>query len=470
MSEKIVDSLALKIYLNVLRLLAREKELNGDNNICVIANRNGMLDCGGEGMEKYANPFEFQEDDPIIACVGDNGGTFNMDIKNGFQRTVEILIGMLNQENEVEDILVYPIVYNARHSIELSLKIIIEQLWKIQELKGIKKSEEVISQEKKKIHTHDIKALYEIIEQLGGIDRRIPDYYKNIEDLIKIYYFDKEGDAFKYESDKEEQPHMIQNGISHISVNTLGKQFNLVMNLFDNMIYFLEDCIREYRFNTFTKNLSRKDIKDISILIPERRKWGESSFDKTKEEIKKKYSISNKEFSNALNIIQRHKEFCVNIGCEIPYKEINEDELKEYAVLVYESIIEERKNGDGGERLQPDLIEIQRKAKVWSKYRDTISTLTLNLLFTFAEMSQAYNAVEKIEEIFSYISGSNFDVMYMIRKLKKKDTCKKVLVGMRKCGQISYEKALVELLKQQGLMVEIKESDMYYNVKIDLIE
>ena len=74
-----------------------------------------------------------------------------MDIKNGFQRTVEILIGILNQENEVEDILVYPIVYNARHSIELSLKIIIEQLWKIQELKGIKKSEEVISQEKKKV-------------------------------------------------------------------------------------------------------------------------------------------------------------------------------------------------------------------------------------------------------------------------------------------------------------------------------
>lgn len=74
-----------------------------------------------------------------------------MDIKNGFQRTVEILIGILNQENEVEYILVYPIVYNARHSIELSLKIIIEQLWKIQELKGIKKSEEVISQEKKKV-------------------------------------------------------------------------------------------------------------------------------------------------------------------------------------------------------------------------------------------------------------------------------------------------------------------------------
>lgn len=421
-------------------------------------------------MEKYANPFELQEDDSIIACVGDNGGTYNMDIKNGFQRTVEILIGILNQENEVEDILVYPIVYNARHSIELSLKIIIEQLWKIQKQKGIKKSEEIILQEKKEIHTHDIKMLYETIEKLGGIDRRIPNYYKDIEDLIKIYYFDTEGDAFKYESDREEHSHMIQNRISHISVNTLGKQFNLVMNLFDNMIYFLEDCIREYSLNTFTKNLSRKDIEDISILIPERKKWGEDSFEKIKEEIKEKYNISNKEFSNALNIIQKHKEFCVNIGCEIPYQEINEDELKEYAALVYESIIEDRKNEDGVKTLCPDLTEIQRKAKVWSKYVNTISTSTLNLLFTFAEMSQTYNAVEKIEKVFSFISENDFDVMYMIRKLKRVNTCKKVLVGMKKCGQKAYEEKLVELLKQQGLSIEIEEKDMYYNVKIDLIE
>lgn len=420
-------------------------------------------------MEKYANPFEFQEDDSIIACVGDNGGTYNMDIKNGFQRTAEILIDILNQENEVEDILVYPIVYNARHSIELSLKIIIEQLWKIQKQKGIKKSEEVISQEKKEIHTHDIKVLYDTIEKLGETDRRIPDYYKDIEDLIKIYYFDTEGDAFKYESDREEHPHMIQNGISHISVNTLGKQFKCVMNLFDNMIYFLEDCIREYNLNTFTKNLSRKDIEDISKLIPERTKWGEDDFDKVKEEIKEKYNISNKEFSKALNIIQKHKEFCVNIGCEIPYQKINEDELKEYATLVYESIIEDRKSEDEWKTLRYDLDEIQRKAKIWSKYRNTISTGTLNLLFTFAEMSQMHNAVEKIEEIFNYISESNFEVMYMIRKLKKKDICKKVLVGMRKCGQMSYEKKLIESLKHQGIIVDIEEKDAYYKVKIDLI-
>lgn len=421
-------------------------------------------------MERYANPFVFQEDDPIIACVGDNGGTYNMDIKNGFQRTVEILIDILNQENESEDILVYPIVYNARHSIELALKIVIEQLWKIQEKKGIKKSKEEVSKEKKEIHTHDIKVLYDTIKKLSEIDRRIPNYYKDIEELIRIYYFDTDGDAFKYESDREEHFHMIQNGISHISVNTLGKQFKLLMDLFDNMIYFLEDCIMEYDLNTFTTNLSRKDIEDISKIIPERSKWGEERFSIIKAEIKKKYNISNREFSNALKLIEKHKEFCVNIGNEILYKEINEDELKEYAMLVYGSIIEDEKSKHEWETLRCDLDEIQRKAKMWSKYTNTISELTLNLLFTFAEMSQTYNAVEKLEEIFNHISKNKFEVTYMIRKLKKKDICKKVLVGLRKCGQISYEKKLVELLKQQGLSVDIEEKGGYYRVKMELIE
>ena len=94
------------------------------------------------------NPFEFHEEDGIIACVGDNGGTTDEDIKNGFKRTVEILTESLKDGQEVEDLLVYPIVYNARHSIELSLKIVIKMLWEIEKKKGIKYSDEILTERK----------------------------------------------------------------------------------------------------------------------------------------------------------------------------------------------------------------------------------------------------------------------------------------------------------------------------------
>ena len=96
------------------------------------------------------NPFEFHEEDAIIACVGENGGTTDEDIRNGFKRTVELLTESLKDGQEVEDLLVYPIVYNARHSIELSLKIVIKMLWEIEGKKGIKYSDEIIAERKRK--------------------------------------------------------------------------------------------------------------------------------------------------------------------------------------------------------------------------------------------------------------------------------------------------------------------------------
>lgn len=164
------------------------------------------------------NPFEFHEEDTIIACVGDNGGTTDEDIRNGFKRTVELLTESLKTGSEVEDLLVYPIVYNARHSIELSLKIVIKMLWRIEEKKGICYSEEVLKERKKELHTHSIECLYKLACDKKNIDRRIPAYFENIEDMIYFYYFDEEGDAFKYELNKEDEPHMIKNKISHVSM------------------------------------------------------------------------------------------------------------------------------------------------------------------------------------------------------------------------------------------------------------
>ena len=108
------------------------------------------------------NPFEFHEEDAIIACVGDNGGTTDEDIRNGFKRTVELLTESLKTGSEFEDLLVYPIVYNARHSIELSLKIIIKMLWRIEEKKGMHYSDEIVKERKKELHTHSIEILYKL--------------------------------------------------------------------------------------------------------------------------------------------------------------------------------------------------------------------------------------------------------------------------------------------------------------------
>ena len=397
------------------------------------------------------NPFEFHEEDAIIACVGENGGTTDEDIRNGFKRTVELLAESLKDGREVEDLLVYPIVYNARHSIELSLKIVIKMLWEIEEKKGIKYSDEIIAERKKKIHTHKIEELYKMACENKNIDRRIPAYFENIEDMIRFYYFDEEGDAFKYELNKENQPHMIKNKISHISIVLLETEFKEVMEKFDELIYFLRNCMDEYSLGTFTKNLSRTDIWDISKRLPDYEEWKTEEFREIKEEIKQEYRLGSKEFSEAVNLIKQNRLFSANIGCEKIFGTITEEELKEYASLVIKYYFEKNKSKEGNVTEWHKLDGVQQNAEILKKYLSNSSIETLNTLLCFYDMSNSSLAVEKLEDVYDYIVGSSFDEVYIIRKLKQKNACLRIINGMKKCGQVTYTKQLQAALKEEGV-------------------
>ena len=396
------------------------------------------------------NPFEFHEEDAIIACVGENGGTTDEDIRNGFKRTVELLTESLKDGQEVEDLLVYPIVYNARHSIELSLKIVIKMLWEIEGKKGIKYSDEIIAERKKKIPTHNIEELYKMACENKNIDRRIPAYFENIEDMIRFYYFDEEGDAFKYELNKENQPHMIKNKISHISIVLLETEFKEVMEKFDELICFLRNCMDEYSLGTFTKNLSRTDIWDISKRLPDYEEWRTEKFREIKEEIKQEYHLGSKEFSEAVNLIKKNRFFSENIGCEKIFGTITQEELKEYASLV-KYYFEKNKFKEGNVTEWYKLDGVQQNAEILKKYLSNSSMETLNTLLCFYDMSNSSLAVEKLEDVYEYIVGSSFDEMYIIRKLKQKNACLRIINGMKKCGQVTYAKQLQAALKEEGV-------------------
>ena len=74
---------------------------------------------------------------------------------------------------------------------------------------------------------------------------------------------------------------------------------------------------------------------------------------------------------------------------------------------------------------------------------------TLRTLLCFYEMGNSNLAVEKLEDTYKYIVDSAFDEMYIIRKLKHKNTCLRIIVGMKKCGQVTYEKQLQAALEEE---------------------
>ena len=330
------------------------------------------------------------------------------------------------------------------------MKIVIKMLWRIEEKKGICYPEEILKERKKELHTHSIECLYKLACDKKNIDRRVPAYFENIEDMIHFYYFDEEGDAFKYELNKEDEPHMIKNKISHVSIELLETEFKEVMKKFDDLIYFLDNCIFEYSLGTFTKSLSRADIWDISKRLPVYEEWRTEKFKEVKDEIKQEYHLGSKEFSDAVNLIKENREFSVNIGCEKVFGSITENELKEYASLVrYYS--EKSKSDNKGKEIGFDLRKIQKNGEILKKYLSSISMNTLNTLLCFSEMSNSFLAVEHLEEVHDDIVSKAFDGTYLIRKLKQRNICLRILYGMKKCGQVTYAKQLSAALEQEGV-------------------
>lgn len=257
-------------------------------------------------------------------------------------------------------------------------------------------------------------------------------------------------DAFKYELNKEDEPHMIKNKISHVSIELLETEFKEVMKKFDDLIYFLDNCIFEYSLGTFTKSLSRADIWDISKRLPVYEEWRTEKFKEVKDEIKQEYHLGSKEFSDAVNLIKENREFSVNIGCEKVFGSITENELKEYASLVrYYS--EKSKSDNKGKEIGFDLRKIQKNGEILKKYLSSISMNTLNTLLCFSEMSNSFLAVEHLEEVHDDIVSKAFDGTYLIRKLKQRNICLRILYGMKKCGQVTYAKQLSAALEQEGV-------------------
>ncbi|MBF4693466.1 hypothetical protein [Fusibacter ferrireducens] len=391
-------------------------------------------------MEINENPFEYHENVEYVACVGNNGGTDNYDILIGFRKSVEVLINAVKQ-GASEDTLIYPILYNARHSVELSLKLIIERIFKIYDIK-----KKAIDPTDKRTFTHDIKILDSVILKYFGVDKRIYELYNKANTFLVDYFFDVDGDAFKYDTDHSGNYHMIKHGISSISIDILEVKFNELMQLLDELIYNLNLMCDEYKVGTFTKSLSREDIKNIAHSLPKREQWVNEVFKDKKNKIRSEYGIGSHELSEVINLIQKHREFCVLINLEILIGDIPINELRDYAnlVLKIEKYSIENEQHPFSKEL---LFKIQEKERLRKRLSEGISDSTITFLMTFREFGRCMECYsEMFDEIHAYFKSLNLNRRDSLNKLSKLSTCKCVLVGMERCGQKTYKNVIESIM------------------------
>ncbi|WP_312774336.1 hypothetical protein [Atlantibacter hermannii] len=252
------------------------------------------------------------------ACVGDNGCPDLYYYADGFADSVFLLIDALTTEHKaILDTLIYPICFNLRHSVELTIKGQIEDLSQLAKLR--KQPLAPDTDIEKVLNQHDIMNLWAFFSgHAVAFDRRYKEKLSTLEPLIHcIGETDPTGQTFRYSYSTEAKKHLTD--VSVINVLVLRDQFRVIREQLEELAGLTQWLEREYSTGVFTKNLSRKDLHAIAVQLPPRHSWSDpaAGLDDIIQTIKSENDIGSRELTEALNKIQDCRDLARIIGLPV---------------------------------------------------------------------------------------------------------------------------------------------------------
>lgn len=259
----------------------------------------------------------FRSSDPTWAnaCVGENGAPDIIDYASGFATAANALLDSAIATQGIKltvDTLVYPVCFTMRHAIELFLKAVAEDLIRIGEMRSV--ALPPFSHKE----SHDLGVIWRYVkdhalttdERLAGIVRELDEY------VLDVAAMDASGQVFRYPFDLDNRKHLTEIGIINFLI--LKERFNEVERLLLALSRMTEKLVEEYCWGTFTKKLSRHQLRQLATELPRRSAWQEASFDEVKVALMAKYKLSSNDFSKALKLIQQRHEMAACIGMQVP--------------------------------------------------------------------------------------------------------------------------------------------------------
>jgi len=359
------------------------------------------------------------------ACVGNNGGVSIRTYASGYKESVKILLKNVFKNSACLDILVYPIVYNARHYIELSLKSTIEYLDVFNKILDSRYCAE------RNLKTHSLKDLMVNVKKLSAVEPRYKEVVECVEEYVSDYYeIDDSAETFRFPLfHNGKKKHLEDQGC--INLEDFADQFSKMSEQLD-LLDTINDCLNEeYRVETVACGLSRDVLQQIAKKLPALPWNRESLFDKIAEEIKTQYCLSANQFSRIIDKIKTHREFSSYFGNEITLEDISVTRLR-YFRKIYENFRNNKLPID----FERYSIEINRLSKKF----------TLKELATITALREIGSFYGYLSEDFDFVKkkclNESKDIMLRFELLENKRTLIYIKEGLKKTGQLTLMQVL----------------------------
>lgn len=256
--------------------------------------------------------FETIRDGQWNACVGIQGNELNY-VDGYFEAALELVSAVLDKKLVgSRDTLAMPILYNARHALELSLKFAINRLYEISAIAA------------RHIPNHDILSHWNHLRASGVGDadlrRLIEDYEPYVLSLAKI---DDDGQELRYAKNQEGKKSL--DDVAVVNLPHIRRSLQAMGDTMSKLKYRVLALADERGTGTYTKDCSRKDLQVIAEMLGDHSTWVDESFYEKKAAVCEKFQIGNRKFSDAVTKIRESRPLAVLVGRETPLTHLTDD-------------------------------------------------------------------------------------------------------------------------------------------------
>ena len=256
---------------------------------------------------KESNP---QPEDPFFflpessewnACIGQQGAEENY-VDGYIEAAIELASAVINKKlYGKRDTLVLPILYNARHALELCLKFSISELY----------NTKAIGEKHPK--NHDIMSHWSFLSRSNIGDEEIRNCVRALEPYVaSLFQIDEDGQELRYFENTSGQKSLADKTLANIVV--ILSSIEKMRSIIDRLKYRIFDYTGERLTGTYTAECSRRDLIEIASLLPIRGEWGGPGFDEAKFRISERFCLSSRKFSKAIKLIQTNRQMKGLIG------------------------------------------------------------------------------------------------------------------------------------------------------------
>jgi hypothetical protein len=339
-------------------------------------------DASAPQADPYADDpfFKRKLDTDWNACIGKQGNEENY-LDGYIEAAMELADAVIDKKLFAKrDTLVLPILYNARHAIELALKFTEDRLV----VAGVLPPTGG--------RNHNIRTHWDRLNAGAVVDEKLRQTIQTLKPFVdSLSRIDDDGQQLRYHLNRYDDPSLPNHSLANLEVirESLAGLSEIISVLKYRTMSFLD----ERASGSFTSRCSRRDLLAIAQLIPRRDFWTEPLFNQQKALVKSRYNLSNRQFSKALDVIQSNREMKAIIGVESDLLHISDNEI----VWVIEQWKRLHPARDKGDNLSADYFEAVRFERMKEERATRIEV--------FDEMEWRLNAAKLAEMEAIYYLG-----------------------------------------------------------------